>query len=78
MATILPFLRAHAHAELFDDEATRIMGEAFDAACAQLGDIDEPARETIAGRIIAAAKKGERDPLRLRDAGIEAATPRAS
>ena len=78
MATILPFLRAHAHAELFDDEATRIMGEAFDAACTKLGDINELARETVAGQIIAAAKKGERDPIRLRDAGIEAVAPHAS
>jgi hypothetical protein len=51
----------------FDPEAIGAMIEAFDAACEKLGDIDQPevAREVIAGRIIAAAKLGERDPARL-------------
>jgi hypothetical protein len=56
------------------DEATRIMGEAFDAACKGLRDTGQPAlvREIIARRIIKAAKKGERDPVRLRKAGLAA------
>ena len=38
----------------FDDEATRIMGEAFDTACEGLQDTGQPAlvREIIAKRII--------------------------
>ena len=50
--------------------------EAFDAACTKLGEISDAARETVAGRIIMAAKSGERDPVRLRDIGIEAVRPR--
>jgi hypothetical protein len=71
VANILPFVRAHDDA--FDDETTRIMGEAFDAACALLSDPNYSTREAIADRIIDAAKHGERDPIRLRDAGLAAA-----
>jgi len=35
MASILPFIRNRFD---FDDEATRIMGEAFEAACKDLHD----------------------------------------
>jgi hypothetical protein len=50
------------------------MGEAFDAACKGLQDGGQPdlVREIIAKRIIKAAMKGERDPVRLRDAGLAA------
>ena len=72
MATILPFVLNKFD---FDDEATRLMGEAFDAACGDdLRDTGQPAlvqrnhRQTI----IEAAKKGERDPVRLRAAGVAA------
>jgi hypothetical protein len=56
----------------FDPEAIAAMTEAFDAACEKLGDIDQPevAREVIAGRIIAAARLGERDPARLLEAAL--------
>jgi hypothetical protein len=45
--------------------------EAMDGACEGLRDTGQPAlvREIIAKRIIEAAKKGERDPARLRAAG---------
>ena len=71
MASILPFVRNELD---FDDEATRIMGEAFDAAYVGLQDTGQPAlvREIIAKRIIEAAKKGERDPVRLPSAGLAA------
>ena len=61
----------------FDDEATRIMGEAFDAACHELHDTKQPAivYEVIAKRILAAARKGERDAERLRDIGLAALQP---
>jgi hypothetical protein len=56
----------------FDDDATRVMGEAFDDARKQLHSAGQPqiVFDTIAARIIAAASKGERDPVRLRNAGL--------
>jgi hypothetical protein len=76
MASIIPFLGNHA----FDEVMTRILGEAFDAACQELHDKGQPAivREVIAKRIIDAAVRGERDPIRLRDAGLAGVTRRAS
>jgi hypothetical protein len=57
---------------VFDDHATRVMGEAFEAARKELHSAGQPqiVFETIAARIISAASKGERDPVRLRDAGL--------
>jgi hypothetical protein len=71
MATVLQFVRNKSD---FDDEATRLMGEAFDAACAGLRDTGQPivVQEVIAKRIIKAAMKGERDPARQRVAGLAA------
>jgi hypothetical protein len=71
MASILPFVPNKFD---FDDEATRLMGEAFDGACKGLRDTGQSAlvREIIARRIIKAATKGERDPARLRAAGLAA------
>ena len=71
MASILPFIHAET---AFDDQTTRILGEAYDAACVSLPDTGQPdaVREIIARRIIEAAKKGERDPIRLRDVGLAA------
>ena len=53
--------------DLFDDAATAAMGEAFDHACVSLRRIGNSfkVREMIAKRIIAAARNGERDPVRL-------------
>ena len=74
MASILSFVRAHDG--VFDDETTRIMGEAFDAACAVLPGLRKNDREAIAVRIIDAAAGGELDPTRLRNAGLGALRPR--
>jgi hypothetical protein len=51
----------------FDAETTRIMGQVFDKACSSLRDFGSAVtvRETIAKRIVQAAKNGERDPARL-------------
>ena len=49
------------------------MSEALEAACKELGDDigqSEAAREVIAQRIIAAAKLGERDSVRLQAAAL--------
>jgi hypothetical protein len=56
----------------FGPDEIKAMGEALDAACKELGDMGqhEMAREVIAGRIIAAARLGERDPIRLREAAL--------
>ena len=71
MATVLQFIRNKSD---FDDEATRLIGDAFDAACKGLRDTGQPivVQEVIAKRIIKAAMKGERDPARLRAAGLAA------
>ena len=56
----------------FDDHTTRVMGEAFDDARKRLHSTGQLhiVFETIAVRIIAAASKGERDPVRMRNAGL--------
>jgi len=64
---------------VFDAEATAAMGEAFDAACEELHCTTQPEviRELIATLIIAAASRGELDPVRLRMvavAGFETVT----
>jgi hypothetical protein len=72
VGSILPFIARSG--AVFNDIATQIMGEAFDAACKELHDRGQPAvvYEVIAKRIIEAARKGERDPGRLRNAGLAA------
>ncbi len=56
----------------FEPEAIAAMGEAFEAACKELDDTGQPkvVLEVIAERIIAAARIGERDPVRLRKAAL--------
>jgi hypothetical protein len=70
--SILPFLQKGG--TVFDDHVTAIMGTAFDSACQELHDKGQPAivYEVIATRIIDAAKRGERDPIALRSAGLAA------
>jgi hypothetical protein len=48
------------------------MSEAFDAACKELHVVGQRdvVCEVIARRIIAAARFGERDPVRLREAAL--------
>jgi hypothetical protein len=72
LGSILPFIGKSGI--VFDDLVTQVMGEAFDTACKELHDKGQPeiVYEVIAKRIIDAAKKGERDPIRLRKAGLTA------
>jgi hypothetical protein len=65
---IHPFLQPGA----FGPEVTAAMSEAFEAACNELNAAGQPkvAPDVIAGRIIAAARSGERDPSRLRAAAL--------
>jgi hypothetical protein len=55
---------------VFDDVATRVMGEAFEAAREKIDGASQIVYEAIAARIIAAAYKGERDPVRLLNAAL--------
>jgi hypothetical protein len=68
VSSILPFLPRNA----FDDAATRVIGQAFDAACKELHDTGQPAlvHEVMAKRIIEAALEGERSLTRLRDIAL--------
>jgi hypothetical protein len=72
VASILPFIRKAG--TVFDDRVTAIMGDAFDRACKELHDSGQPpiVYEVIAKRIIDGARGGERDPVRLRNAGLAA------
>ena len=78
MAQIIPFER---HIDAFDPETAQIMSQAFQAAwdsLSQSGRVEaapfraERTREAMAKRIIELATNGERDPDRLREAGLEA------
>ena len=65
MTGILPFLKGQA---VFDPEATQAMSTAFEAVCRTLKvNGNEREREVIASRIIELARRGERDPARIRD-----------
>ena len=57
---------------VFDEATVRIIGKAFDAACKELHDGGQPAvvHEVMIKRIIAAARKGERNMMRLMDAAL--------
>jgi hypothetical protein len=56
----------------FEPEATAAMGVAFDAACDELHCTSQPevVRENIAAIIVAAAKRGELDPVLLKIAAL--------
>jgi hypothetical protein len=60
-----------ANDNAFEPEVTALMGEAFEAACKELHfPKHQWARELVAARIIAAARRGELDPIRLRSAAL--------
>ena len=65
MSDIIPFLK---NQPVFDPEATHAMSEAFEQVCRELKlNGDEWARQVIAEMIIELARRGERDPIRLRE-----------
>jgi hypothetical protein len=51
----------------FEPEVIAVLNEAFDKACKALHDTGQPdiIKEILASRIIAAARKGGRDPAKL-------------
>jgi hypothetical protein len=57
---------------VFDGATVRNIGRAFGLACKELNDAGQPdvVHEVMIKRIIAAARRGERDVKRLRDAGL--------
>jgi len=59
------------HAAAFDPEITRIIGLAYEQECTSLASDDLSVRETIAKRIIEAARRGERDVENLAAYALE-------
>ena len=53
-----------------DNATVRNIGRAFDLACKELNDAGQPDYEVMIKKIIAAARRGERDVKRLGDAGL--------
>jgi hypothetical protein len=68
----MPIRSSFNQGVFFEPEMIAVMGEALEAACKVSHDADQPEamREIIARRIIAAARFGERDPVRLRAAAL--------
>ena len=56
--------------DAFEPEAIAAMSEALEAACKSTGPPNEGMREAIARQILAAARFGERDPVRLMEAAL--------
>jgi len=64
-------MRALIQPGAFEPEVITVMSEALEAALRKLQDTGQTVvPEVIASRIIAAAKLGERDPVRLREAAL--------
>jgi hypothetical protein len=63
----MPILRFLDSNSVFGPDDLRAMTAAFDSALTKLGlkDRTDPATELVAKRIIALAKRGERDPVKL-------------
>jgi hypothetical protein len=72
-------IRAYLDGEGFDAETVRLMGLAFETALASLRfECADPLRETLARRVIALAKAGERDPERLCEGALKDLRPAVS
>jgi hypothetical protein len=74
MASILAFIKKPDVGTVFDDHATKAMGEAFDSACKDLHDRGQLSivYGVIANRIIEAARSGERNPHKLKEVALAA------
>ena len=59
--------------EVFGPETIAVLARALEEALHQLGlmDRNDPAVTMVAKRIIELAKRGERDPMRLRDQAVQ-------
>ena len=74
MTSIVRFIEDVELGTVFDDQATKAMGEAFDAACKDLDETGQPSivYQAVAKCIIEMAKSGVRDPETLRDRALTA------
>ena len=74
MTPAVRFVTETEPGSVFDDQATKVMGEAFDAAYMVLNEAGQSSvvYEAIAKCIIETAKSGERDPNQLRDRALAA------
>ena len=74
MTSAVRFVKETEPGSVFDDQATKVMGEAFDAACKVLDETGQSSvvYEAVAKYIIEIAKSGERDPNQLRDRALTA------
>jgi hypothetical protein len=72
MTSVVRFIKETELGSVFDDQATKAMGEAFDAACKVLDETGQSSvvYEAVARCIIEIAKSGERDPNQLRDRAL--------
>ncbi len=61
----------------FAPDDIKVLSDAFEAALLELKLVDrsDPATELVAKRIIELAQRGERDPVRLREAGVQGIHP---
>ena len=74
MTSVVRFIKEAELGSVFDDQATKAMGEAFEAACKALDEAGQSSvvYEAVAKCIIEIAKSGERDPNQLRDMALAA------
>ena len=72
MTSVVRFVKETELGSVFDDQATKAMGEAFEAACKVLDEAGQSSvvHEAVAKCIIEIAKSGERDPNQLRDRAL--------
>ena len=72
--------RAEREQEIFEPTTIAVLAVALKSTLHQLGLVDrnDPAVTIIAKRIIELARRGERDPIRLRDEAIQSAGKGAS
>ena len=82
MPSMLPLLYPRENLVIsdrsFDAETTAIIGEAFDKACKEMHDQTQPdsLQESIAGRLIDIAARGERDPKKMCESAGRRTQPR--
>jgi hypothetical protein len=62
-------IRPYIEGDAFDPEIIQIMSAAYEETCRKLQLVDrtDPITELVAKRIIEIAKRGERDPIKLRE-----------
>src|SRR5437763_8481983 len=77
MTSVVRLIKETELGSAFDDQATKAMGEAFDAACNVVDETGQSSvvYEAIAKCIIEIAKSGEHDPNQLRDRALTACVP---